>query len=168
MNQSTAKGKSLLYSLSVYPPITQFSTAANWSCSRVQREKEFASLFSIPKEPSDTAEKPIYFTGEMVFDWMLDDYSELIKLKSVGNDLASYSEWPALYDEKQLAKNEVPVYAAVYVDDMYVDYGFSMETAGKIKGCKTFITNSMYHDAVRSKMEDVTKNLFALRDDTID
>lgn len=104
----------------------------------------------------------------MVFDWMLDDYSELIKLKPVGDALASYADWPDLYDEEQLAKNEVPVYAAVYVDDMYVDYGFSMETAGRIKGCKTFITNAMYHDAVRSKMDDVTKNLFALRDDCID
>lgn len=99
---------------------------------------------------------------------MLDDYSELIKLKTVGNAVASYSDWPALYDEKQLAKNEVPVYAAVYLDDMYVDYNFSMETAGKIKGTKVFVTNAMYHDAVRSKMEDVTKNLFALRDDCID
>jgi hypothetical protein len=40
----------------------------------------------------------------MVFDWMLDDYSELIKLKAVGDDLASYSDWPVLYDEEQLAK----------------------------------------------------------------
>jgi hypothetical protein len=104
----------------------------------------------------------------MVFDWMLDDYSELIKLKTVGNDLAAFADWPILYDEEQLAKNEVPVYAAVYVDDMYVDYGYSMDTAGKIRGCKTFVTNAMYHDAVRSKMEDVMKNLFALRDDTID
>lgn len=99
---------------------------------------------------------------------MLDDYSELIKLKAVGNALASFADWPALYDEEQLAKNEVPVYAAVYLDDMYVDYNFSMETAGKIKGTKVFVTNAMYHDAVRSKMEDVMKNVFALRDDCID
>lgn len=99
---------------------------------------------------------------------MLDDYSELIKLKAVGVALASFSDWPALYDEEQLAKNEVPVYAAVYLDDMYVDYNFSMETAGKIKGTKVFVTNAMYHDAVRSKMEDVMKNVFALRDDCID
>jgi hypothetical protein len=127
-----------------------------------------ASLFSIPKEGGTTSTNPIFFTGEMVFDWMLDDYSELIKLKTQGNLLAQFTDWPALYDEKQLAENEVPVYAAVYLDDMYVDYDFSIETARKIKGTKTFVTNAMYHDAVRSKMEDVTKNLFALRDDSID
>jgi len=99
---------------------------------------------------------------------MLDDYYELIKIKNQANLVAAIDDWPALYDEKQLAKNEVPVYAAVYMDDMFVDYDFSMETARKVKGCKTFITNMMYHDAVRSKMEDVTKNLFSLRDDSID
>lgn len=122
----------------------------------------------MPKAPSDDDPSPILFVGENVFDWMLDDYSELIKLKTVGNALASYAEWPALYDEKQLAVNEVPVYAAVYLDDMYVDYNFSMETARKIRGTKVFVTNAMYHDAVRSRMDDVTKNLFSLRDDCID
>jgi hypothetical protein len=99
---------------------------------------------------------------------MCDDYFELTKLKQQAELVAKMDDWPAIYDEKQLAKNEVPVYAAVYMDDMYVDYDFSMETAKKLKGCKTFITNMMYHDAVRSRMEEVTKNLFALRDDSID
>jgi hypothetical protein len=99
---------------------------------------------------------------------MCDDYFELTKLKEQANIVAKMDDWPVLYDEEQLAKNEVPVYAAVYIDDMYVDYGFSMDTAKKLKGCKTFITNMMYHDAVRSRMEEVTKNVFALRDDSID
>ncbi|KAE9979493.1 hypothetical protein EG328_000820 [Venturia inaequalis] len=143
-------------------------TASNWSSTRIQNSPEFSQDYAIPKEPSDDPTTPILFVGENVFDWMLDDYSELIKLKTVGNALAAYSDWPALYDEKQLAKNEVPVYAAVYLDDMYVDYGFSMETAGKIRGTKVFATNAMYHDAVRSKMDDVMRNVFALRDDCID
>lgn len=99
---------------------------------------------------------------------MFDDYFELRKLKDQANLIADMSDWPELYDEKQLAVNEVPVYAAVYTDDMYVDYELSMETARKIKGCKTYITNVMYHDAVRSKMDEVTRALFALRDDEID
>ena len=99
---------------------------------------------------------------------MLDDYYELIKLKQQAELTAQYSDWPNLYDEAQLAKNEIPVYAAVYMDDMYVDYDFSIETAKKIKGCKTFITNMMYHDAMRSRMDEVIKNVWALRDDNID
>lgn len=99
---------------------------------------------------------------------MFDDYVELRKLKDQAEIIAQMSDWPELYDEERLAKNEVPVYAAVYMDDMYVDYELSMETAKKIKGIKTHQVNNMYHDAVRSKMDEVTKALFALRDDVID
>ncbi|KAG9859262.1 alpha/beta-hydrolase, partial [Aureobasidium melanogenum] len=51
---------------------------------------------------------------------------------------------------------------------MYVDYDYSRETAEKIKGCKTFTTNVMYHNAIRSKADEVIRQLFELRDDVID
>jgi hypothetical protein len=140
--------------------------APNWSCERI-KNTEHASLFSIPKD-SFSADQPLQFTGEMIFPFMLEDYGELKRIANQTKLVQQFDDWPALYDEKQLAKNEVPVYAAVYMDDMYVDYDFSMATARKIKGCKTFVTNMMYHDAVRSRMDEVTKALFALRDDSID
>lgn len=99
---------------------------------------------------------------------MFDVYPELAKMKAVGEALAQEAEWPNLYDEEQLRKNEVPVYAAVYVDDMYVDYDLSMETARTIKGCKTFVTNTMYHNAIRAKSDEVLKQVFAMRDDVMD
>jgi hypothetical protein len=99
---------------------------------------------------------------------MFDDYSELHRIKEQAELVAKVTDWPALYDKDQLARNEIPVYAAVYVDDMFVDFGLSLETARAIKNCKTFITNAMYHDALRSKADEVFKALFALRDDTID
>ena len=108
------------------------------------------------------------FTGEMIYPFMFDVYPELKKLKAVGEGLAQVEDWPMLYDEEQLEKNDVPVYAAVYVDDMYVDYDLSLETAAKIKGCKTYITNALFHNALRAKSDDVLKELFALRDDLID
>jgi hypothetical protein len=54
------------------------------------------------------------------------------------------------------------------VDDAYVDFGLVQETVEKVGNCKQFVTNAMYHDAVRSKTEDVMKELFALRDDVRD
>ena len=113
-------------------------------------------------------DSPIYFTGEMIYPSMFEDFAELRKVEEVANRVASDSDWPKLYDEEQLAKNEVPVYAASYVEDMYVDFDLSMETAKKVKGCKVFTTNVMFHDAVRSKMDEVVKQTFALRDDVID
>lgn len=148
----------IIYAL-LHEPIYCQGTAPKWSANRM-REK-------YPQFDIDT-DGPIYFTGEMIFPFMFDDFHELNKIKPLAEMVANDSDWPALYDEEQLAKNEVPVYAAVYMDDMYVDYDLSMETARKIKGCKTYITNVMYHDAVRSKMDEVTRALFALRDDSID
>ena len=99
---------------------------------------------------------------------MFDDYPELHSLKEVAEIIATVSEWPSLYNEAQLASNDVPVYCSTYIDDMYVDFGLAQETAAKIKGCKQFITNSMYHDAVQGKSDELMKQLFALRDDTMD
>lgn len=98
---------------------------------------------------------------------MFDTYPELKKLKTVGELLAQES-WGPLYDVDQLKKNEVPVYAATYFDDMYVDFELSSETARSIKGCKTFVTNAMYHNAVSAKSDEVLKAIFDLRDDVID
>ena len=99
---------------------------------------------------------------------MYTTYEELIPLRETAELLAQDSDWPDLYDEAQLAENNVPVYAATYYDDLYVDFGYAQETAAKIKGCKQFITNRMYHDALGSKAEEVVRQLFALRDDVID
>lgn len=46
---------------------------------------------------------------------MFEDYSELRKVQDVANLIASDSDWAPLFDEEQLGKNEVPVYAASYV-----------------------------------------------------
>jgi hypothetical protein len=81
------------------------------------------------------------FTGEMIFSWMFLDYAELRPLAQVAGMLAKEKDWPALYDLEQLAKNEVPVAAVTYVEDMYVDYGLSKETKEKIRGCQQWITN---------------------------
>ena len=96
---------------------------------------------------------------------MFEDYESLRATKEVAEILAQSSDWPELYDEEQLARNEVPVYSASYFDDLDVNFDFAQETARKIKGCKVFITNSMFHNALRAKPEEVMKELFAMRDD---
>ncbi len=135
--------------------------ASEWAFDRVVMEE-------IP-DFQLAADNPQYlFTGEMVFRRAFDDYRELQELKQVTDLLSKFSQWPDLYDVDRLRKNQVPVFAAVYTEDMYVVYGFSMDAASIIKGCKTFVTNQMYHDAMRSKTDEVLKGLFALRDDTMD
>jgi hypothetical protein len=150
---------SILYCI-LHEPIYCQGKAANWSADRIRREY---SEFDF-----ELASDRVNFTGEMVYPWMLDDYAQLKKVKEVGQRLAEIEDWPALYNEAQLAKNEVPVYAASYIHDMYVDQDLALETARKVKGCKVFTTNVMFHDAVRSKMEEVVQQLLTLRNDVVD
>lgn len=154
----------LIYAI-LHEPIYCQGEAAKWSADRLVSE---FPQFDLATSSAADNETPIYFTGETIYPWMFDDYSELRKVQDVANIVAADSSWPALYDLDQLAKNEVPVYAAAYMEDMYVDFDFSMETARKTKGCKVFTTNVLFHDAIRSRMDEVVKQAFALRDDVVD
>lgn len=42
---------------------------------------------------------------------MFDDYAGLAPFKGVAEMLAAKSDWPSLFNMRQLAKNEVPVSA---------------------------------------------------------
>jgi len=109
-----------------------------------------------------------YFTGEMIFPFHFQTYSELSTIADAANILADFDNWPALYDVDQLRRNEVPVYAVSFIDDMYVDFEFARETAKLVRGIQVHETNGMYHNAVRAKTAEVLDQLFRMRDDTID
>lgn len=153
----------ILYAL-LHEPCYCQGHASNWSAERIMKtlpEFDWESRL-------DSTHEPLFFTGEMVFPETFKSFGELKQLESVAEDLANYSSWPQLYDVEALKKNKVPVFAAVYVDDMYVDFQFSVETARTIGNCRTYITNSLYHDALRTKEEEVFKRLWDLRDDIMD
>ncbi|HEX8207655.1 MAG TPA: alpha/beta fold hydrolase, partial [Solirubrobacteraceae bacterium] len=63
--------------------------------------------------------------GEMIFPWMFEDDPGLQPLAAAAELLAEKDDWPALYDPDRLRANEVPVFAAVYLEDPYVDAAFS-------------------------------------------
>jgi hypothetical protein len=161
--------ENLLYSI-LHEPIYCSGTAPAWSAQRILDTEfpQFSPDRSSDPSEEDPSTNPVFLTGEMIYPWMFSDYSELRKVSEVAELIAQDSDWPDLFDEDQLAKNEVPVFAAVYTEDMYVDYELSMQTAAKIKGCKTFTTNVMFHDAIRSRMDEVVRMAWGLRDDVID
>ncbi|EON97985.1 putative proline iminopeptidase protein [Phaeoacremonium minimum UCRPA7] len=144
---------------------------SDWAANRIgQKLSEFAWLSDRPPGfNSEAFEKTtLYFSGEMIYPFMFDVYPELKRMKQAAHILAHYDEWDNLYDEDQLARNEVPIYAASFIDDMYVDCDLARDTVRKVQGVKVFETNSMYHNAVRARPEEVLPQLFRLRDDTID
>jgi pimeloyl-ACP methyl ester carboxylesterase len=99
--------------------------------------------------------------GEMIFPWLFEDDPGLKPLAEAAHLLAEKDDWPALYDRERLAANEVPVVAAVYLDDTYVDVDLSLETAAGIRGARTWITNELQHDGLR--VGDAFKRLLAMQ-----
>ncbi|KAG5974959.1 hypothetical protein E4U55_007950 [Claviceps digitariae] len=154
------------------------NSASEWAAHRIglTLAQESSSSSSTPSpfawlRPDFTVSpsmEPLYFSGEMIFPFFFDTYPELIPLREVAHKLASYTDWPALYDEQRLRDNAVPVYAASYIEDMYVESHLARETAKLVKGAKVFETNVMYHSALRAKADEVMTQLFKLRDDVLD
>ncbi|HEX8121109.1 MAG TPA: alpha/beta fold hydrolase [Solirubrobacteraceae bacterium] len=99
--------------------------------------------------------------GEMIFPSMFEDDPGLRPLAEVAEILAAKEDWPALYDVDRLRANEVPVVAAVYLDDIYVDATFSVETAELIRGARAWVTNEHQHNGLHAG--DVFSRLLAMR-----
>ena len=116
--------------------------ATRWSAQRIRAEfAEFA--------PRVSWSNPLYFTGEMIYPWMIDADPVLRPLREAADILAERDDWPPLYDPTRLAANEVPVAAAVYHNDMYVDRELSLQTAQAIGGLQAWVTSEYEHDGLR-------------------
>ncbi|HEX7838328.1 MAG TPA: alpha/beta fold hydrolase, partial [Kofleriaceae bacterium] len=102
-----------------------------------------------------------YFTAEHVFPWMWEDYAALRPHAAAAERLAGHA-WPRLYDADQLRKNDVPVAATIYVNDLYVERGFAEETAATIRGLRPWITNELEHNGLRADGERVLGRLIDL------
>jgi pimeloyl-ACP methyl ester carboxylesterase len=109
----------------------------------------------------DEIEEEGYFTAEHVFPWMWEDYSGLRGHREAADLLAEHA-WPRLYDADRLSRNEVPVAATIYVNDLYVERAFAEETAATIRGLRTWTTDEYEHNALRADGERVLGRLFDL------
>ncbi len=113
--------------------------ATDWAAERVRADH--------PQFSPD--ERPMLFTGEMMYPWMFDEIRSLRPFKAVAEALAQHEEYTELYDARRLASNEVPIAAAVYYDDMYVDRGFSEDSNRDVGGVQLWMTNEYEHDGLR-------------------
>ena len=114
--------------------------ASKWSADRIRAE--FPQF--------DPNAETVLLTGEMIYPWVFDQDPSLVPLREAAHLLAEVDDWPDLYDEARLASNQVPVAAAIYHDDMYVDYDLSLRTAKAIKGLRYWVTNEHEHDGLRT------------------
>ncbi|PSW62526.1 alpha/beta hydrolase [Photobacterium kishitanii] len=129
--------------------------ASDWSAERVRHQ--------YPQYQYQTG-KDLSFTGEMVYPWMFDQMTCLQPLREAAHLLAQKNDWPQLYCAQQLANNTVPVAAAVYVEDMYVEYRYSCETLALLTNAKSWQTNQYEHNGLRVDGEHILEQLIALAD----
>ncbi|AOP41746.1 alpha/beta fold hydrolase [Edwardsiella piscicida] len=115
------------------------SGATRWAAQRVRDD---LPAFS-PERSS-----PL-LTGEMIYPWMFDQMQSLRPFRAAVELLARRETWPVLYDAARLRDNDIPVMAAVYYHDMYVDVGLSLESAAQIGNLQTWITSEYDHNGLR-------------------
>ncbi len=96
--------------------------------------------------------------AEHVFPWMWDEHAGLRAHREAAHLLAEHA-WPRLYDDDRLARNEVPVAATVYVDDVYVERAFAEDTARRVRGLRPWITNEYAHNGLRADGERILGRL---------
>ena len=126
--------------------------ATSWACDQVQREH-----YSHYDNHDD-----FHFYGEMILPWMFDEIGELGNLKEAAEILASYDQWPKLYDKAVLSQNKVPVTCVVYYNDMFVNTEFSRETIDSIPNMKGWYTSEFEHCGLRTGGEKLFSRLIDL------
>ncbi len=128
-------------------------TSASWSAQRVRTQ--------YPQFNYQT-DKPFLFTGEMVYPWFFDQFTNLKPLKRAAHLLADKSNWPMLYDREKLAANQVPVAAAIYSEDMFVEMKYSLETAAQVGNLRYWLTSEYEHNGIRMDGEHILDKLIAI------
>lgn len=121
----------------------------------------------------DSDARPTLFFGEMVFPWMADgDYVELsgLGMRCLAHALAQKDDWGPLYDAHRMRQalgggSVTRAAAAVYVDDMYVDFDACLKLTkrgGPLDKCKLWITNEYQHSGLRDNGAEIFSKLYSM------
>ncbi|MBM6699879.1 alpha/beta fold hydrolase [Bifidobacterium pullorum subsp. saeculare] len=97
-------------------------------------------------------QRPLLFTGEAMFPWMFEQERALRPFRPAMDVLMEDTRFGRIYDAEQLARNEVPLQAAVYFDDMYVDSGMQLDTLSRIGRAHWWVTNEFEHDGLHGSV----------------
>lgn len=109
-------------------------------------------------EEFNTDSRPLQFTGEAMFPWMFEQHAALRPFRGAMELLMEDTTFGHIYDAEQLARNEVPLQAAVYFDDMYVDSTIQLDTLSHIGNSHYWTTNEFEHDGLHG--DQVFRHLY--------
>ncbi|WP_291278422.1 alpha/beta fold hydrolase [Galactobacter sp.] len=125
--------------------------ATDWAADRVRRE-------DFPQYVPD-AERP-RLLGEHAVPQDFDEVPSLRPVRDLAHALHATTQWGPLYDREQLARNCVPVAAAVYTPDIYVDRELSLTTAAQVSGLQVWESPDYHHDGIRDDPDTILPQLF--------
>ncbi|NUP75793.1 MAG: alpha/beta fold hydrolase, partial [Sinomonas sp.] len=151
VHTSVSRAPNPLYAV-LHESIYAQGESTRWAAWRV--------LSDHPEFRADAAE-PLLL-GEMVCPWLFEQDPALAPLAETAHVLAEKADWGSLYDATRLAENTVPVAAAVYRDDIYVDRGLSLETAERVQGLRVWETADFHHDGISDDGEGIFARLLAM------
>ncbi len=100
-------------------------------------------------EPEDFRNDPTLLTGEHV----RPDWAETVPAFRPWRDVVhaiAEVDWPRVYDAAAIAESGVRGAAAVYLNDLYVPYEFSMETAALLPNVEIWATTEHEHSGLRT------------------
>ena len=106
------------------------------------------------------------------------DFAEIsgFGMKSLAQAIARKNDWSPLYDADAMRKNlssagSCKAAAAVYFDDMYVDFDECMKVAkthtSPLAKCKLYITNDYQHSGLRDDGATIFSKLLGMARGTI-
>lgn len=145
--------------------------ATGWAAhSSFETHQEFDYTQSV-----NNKDIPTLFFGEMVFPWMADgDFAEVSGrgMKYLSQVLATKSDWLPLFDAQNMrtvliggALAKTKSAAAVYYEDMYVDFDCCMKLVQRgapLEGVKVWVTNDYQHSGLRDDGATIVKKLLGM------
>ncbi|MFP5311272.1 MAG: alpha/beta fold hydrolase [Actinomycetes bacterium] len=146
-----SRGSNPLYAL-MHESIYGQGQATDWAAWRMLAENPWF------RPDAD----PLLLTGEMVYPWYFEQDPALRPLRGVADLLAAKQDWRPLYDPEALGANTVPVAAAVYSDDIYVDRNLSLQTAAAVRGLQVWETADFHHDGIADDGERIFARLLGM------
>ncbi|MDO5030834.1 MAG: alpha/beta fold hydrolase [Corynebacterium sp.] len=116
----------------------------NWSAHRIREE-----IPGFEENANPTGNEPFYLTGEHIFPWQFDEDPALIPLKEKAYDLAQHVWENSPYDSARLLSDAPTSAAAIYLDDIFVPFEYSLATAEQYRDLRPRVTNKFQHDGIR-------------------
>ncbi|AZA11914.1 alpha/beta fold hydrolase [Corynebacterium gerontici] len=136
------------------------SVPTGWAAHRVREE---IPGFEELADPSGDA--PFYLTGEHIFPWQFDEDPSLHGFKEAADTLAERAWDASPYDPSALKERSSLSAAAIYLDDIFVPFEQSRQTAETYRDLRPFVTNLHQHDGIGAGGAAIFAQLLDLAND---